>query len=97
MVKIPLTRCRCEHDRAVQPKTEQLSCRVNVTGINPSAGDQLDPVKRIAIAPQRELRLRPVSGVVVDRQRHVRAKHRLKVERGDHLVEAQESTVIAER
>lgn len=38
-----------------------------------------------------------MSRVVVHSERHVGTKHRLKVERGDHLVEAKEPAVVAER
>ena len=44
---------------------EQLGRRVDSGRRDPTAADQLDPVERVAIAIQRELRLRPMRAVVV--------------------------------
>ena len=96
-MQVPLTRRRSEHDRTVHPDPEQLGRCVDLRGSDTPTPDQLDPVKRIPISVQRELGIGAVRGVVVNGERHVVVEHRFEIERGAHLVEAEDPSMRAER
>ena len=64
--------------------------------VNRRARDDIDPAEGVAIAPDRELRIGAVRGVVVDGLRDVTAEHGLEVENRRHLGEAGDAPMVAE-
>ena len=87
---------RRNDDRVLQLEIEQLRREIDRRRIDGASRHEIDPVERLAVAPQVPLSAVAVSGVVVDRLRHVGEHHRLEVERRQHLVEARRATVLVE-
>ena len=76
-----LRRRRRDDDRIFQLQAEQLRRQIDGRRIDGLAGNQIDPVERLPVAPQIPFAAVAVRRVVVDRLRDVGEHHRLEVER----------------
>ena len=96
-VQHAVTGGRRHHDGEIHRGAKNLGCRLDRPHIEYAIGNQFHPIKRLAVAPQRELAIRTVSRVVVVVPRNFGIGHGLEVECRDEFLQPGNAAVVAER